>query len=224
MDPPTNHSLDPFVRIPSEVCAMILSLLPDKDLIAASHVSSFLRSQCLDDSLYAPLVKPRLDSLLQSTELFPGDISGYTPTKVKELVSNLSRISATSYFNDIDSIREFFLRQRFLMRSWSAGRPQMVQRLRIPKDYQASKGPRAPIDKLAIDPVFNQVISIDRVARVVFWDLETGTITKSFKLELINISNRLMDLKGDFLLIGAWVWPNHLLDRTFAQTLIQTAL
>src|SRR4051794_12316552 len=104
MDLPTNRSLDPFARLPSELCAMILSLLPDEDLITASHVSSFLRSQCLDDSLYAPLVKPRLEGLLQNTTSFSGDISGYTPTEIKELVCKLPSMSGTSYFDNIDSI------------------------------------------------------------------------------------------------------------------------
>src|SRR5579862_9608297 len=133
---PNSYSLDPFARIPPEICAMFLSLLPAEDLIAASHVSSFLRSQCLDDSLYVPLVKPRLDVLLENTKSLSRDISGYTSTEVKGLVCKLPRVSATSYFDDIGSIREFFLRQHFLTRSWHAGRPQSIQTLQIPIGYQ----------------------------------------------------------------------------------------
>ncbi|KAI9772872.1 MAG: hypothetical protein M1840_008754 [Geoglossum simile] len=204
MGPLTSPSLDPFVRIPPEVCTIFLSLLPAEDLITASHVSSFLRSQCLNDSLYAPLVKPRLNGLLQNTKSYSRDIFSYTLAEVKELVGKLSHISATSYFDNIDSIREFFLRQHFLMRSWCTGMPQLVQKLRIQKGYLASDSARAPIDRLVVDPVFNQVISMDYVSRVVFWDLETGTMAKTIRLERTSISNGLMDLKGNLLLIGTW--------------------
>ncbi|KAI9786936.1 MAG: hypothetical protein M1839_005167 [Geoglossum umbratile] len=208
--PPINRPPDPFVRIPSELCGMILSLLPPEDLISASHVSSFLRSQCLDESLYIPLVKPGLNALLLSAKSFSGDIpsgdvSSYALTEIKKLVAKLGHVSATSYFDDINSIREYFLRRHFLMRSWSSGRAKEIN-LRMPKSYQNYKGPRVPIDSLVIDPVYKQVVSMDTMGTVVFWDLETGRMTKSFKLELANSPKLrgLMDLKGDILLISAW--------------------
>jgi hypothetical protein len=218
---PNSHSLDPFARIPPEVCTMFLSLLPAEDLVTASHVSSFLRFQCLDDSLYVPLVKPRLNALLENTKSFSRDISSYTVAEVKELVCKLPHVSATSYFDNIGSIREFFLRQHFLTRSWYAGRPQAIQKLQIPKGFQASDRLRVPIARLVVDPVFNQVISMDYMSRVLFWDLETGTVTKIVRLQMTHFLSGLMDLKGDLLLIGSCVWPNHLSGMIAAQVLIR---
>jgi WD40 repeat protein len=210
MDFPINRSLDPFARLPPELCAAVLSLLPDEDLITVSHVSSFLRSQCLDDSLYAAPVKPRLEALLRNATSFPGDISSYTPAKIRELVRKLPYTSGTSYFDNIDTIRNFFLRQHFLKKSWGSGRPPRVTKL------HSHDGHRSPVDKLAIDPTFNQIISIDREGLVCFWDIETSATTKAFRLEPSSTAvwatqGGLMALKDDVLLVGIAVWRVYLL-------------
>ncbi|KAH0543347.1 hypothetical protein FGG08_002303 [Glutinoglossum americanum] len=188
-------------EIPSELCAIILSLLPDEDLITASHVSSFLRSQCLDDSLYVPLVKPRLEVLLQNNTSFPRDISSHTPAEIKELVCKLSCVSGTSYFSNIDSVRDFFLRQYSLKKSWDSGRPRKITKLRSPDGHRRS------IDRIAIDPVFNQVISLDHEGLVCFWDVETGTLLKALRLELMETPDwetgrGFITLKEDVLLVA----------------------
>ena len=127
MDVSISHSRDPLVRIPPEVCAMFLSLLSAEDLIAASQVSSFPRPHCLDDSLYAPLVKPRSDASLQNTECFSQDISSYTPTEVLELVGELHHVSTTSYFDDIGSILEFFVLSHKVMVRWETANGSLLQ-------------------------------------------------------------------------------------------------
>ncbi|KAH0556970.1 hypothetical protein GP486_005241 [Trichoglossum hirsutum] len=224
MDLPVDRSPDPFARLPSELCAMLLSLLPDEDLIAVSHVSSFLRSQCLDDSLYAPFVKPRLESLLGNAAFFPGDMSRCTPTEIRELICKLPCTSGTSYFDNIDSIRDFFLRQHFLKKSWDSGRAPRVAKLRSPD------GHRLPIDRLVVDSTFNQIISIDYSGLVCFWDVETGAVTKTLDLGLGGNTvwdnhGGLMALKDDLLLAGVFVWPVYLPEQKYlVLTLIQAKL
>lgn len=98
---------DPFQILPPELVRIILSLLPSVDLYRVGQVSPRWRVQ--SDNAILPRARLGLQRVLRSTRLCTQNIHTWSFRMIDEMLSQMPRVSATDYFDNIHSFRVLFL-------------------------------------------------------------------------------------------------------------------
>lgn len=196
-------------ELPLELSRLILSLLSIKDIFICSAVSRTWRSHTLvDDTLYLPHLLKKYNNLNHGRNSIP-----LKANTTQELLRRFPNLSASSYFSNASSLRDLALRDLYLLKQWNSGVPLRKINLNAPLKH------KDVILSVLIDPVYNLVVSGDRSGKVVFWSTKTEKVVNSFLLEGED-NHRFQDahpaasamaLEGDHLVIGTWVFPQHIL-------------
>lgn len=200
-----SRSRDFISELPLELSRIVLSLLDITDIFICSAVSRTWRSHTLvDDSLYLSHILRKYNNLTHGRDSIHSGAN-----TARELIRRFPRLSASSYFSGVSSLRDLALRDLYLLKQWKSGIPWRKINL------NASLEHADVILSVLVDPVYTLVVSGDRSGKVVFWSTETEEVIKSFVLENEDIQRfpellsaaSAMALEGEHLVIGTWVLP-----------------
>lgn len=172
-----------------------------------SAVSRTWRSHTLiDDSLYIPHLLRKYNNVTHGRDPIPPKAN-----TAQELLRRFPRLSASSYFSDLSTLRDLALRDLYLLKQWNSGKPWRKTNLNLSLEHADV------LLSALIDPVYSLVISGDRSGKVVFWSTQTEKAVSSFCLADDRSEGDIrgsrpaasaMALAGDHLVIGTWVL-NH---------------
>ncbi|KAI5849549.1 WD40-repeat-containing domain protein [Morchella snyderi] len=199
-------------ELPLELSRLVLSLLDIKDIFTCSAVSRTWRSHTLiDDSLYIPHLLRKYNNVTHGRDPIPPKAN-----TAQELLRRFPRLSASSYFSDLSTLRDLALRDLYLLKQWNSGNPWRKTNLNVSFEHADV------LLSALIDPVYSLVISGDRSGKVVFWSTQTEKAVSSFYLGDDRREEDIrgprpaasaMALAGDHLVIGTWHMMVHIARR-----------
>lgn len=165
-------SQDPFQILPPELVRIVLGLLSSKDLYRLGQVSHCWRFE--SDNAMLPRARLGLQRVLRSTTLCTQNISTWSSKMINEMLSQMPRISATDYFDNIRSFRVLYLATDLLAQCWSSGRPTSVQNINRNTGRRYRKAHYGEILSVVIDVPTKTLITGDIDGNLVWWDIASG--------------------------------------------------
>lgn len=201
---------DPFQILPPELVSIVLALLPSVALYRVGQVSS--RWRLLSDNAMLPRARLGLQRVLRSTTLPTENIHTWSFKMIDDRLSQMPRVSATDYFDNICSFRVLFLATDLLAQRWASGRPTGVQNINRNFGRRYRKAHYAEILSVIIDIQTRTLITGDVSGNLMWWDVVSGknlyghhTNMEQHEPPLLAASAGCLALSGDRLAVGTWV-------------------